>query len=55
MRLLKNQPSGWFLSILSQAIAFDALTIGLPTDSSNYFLVAARTVLTGAATFVIAL
>ena len=55
MRSPKMSPSGQVLGVLSQAIAFDALTIGLPTDSSNYFLLAERTVLTGAATLVIAL
>lgn len=48
-------PSGQVLGVLSQAIAFDALTIGPLSDTSNYFLVAVRTVFTGLATFTIPL
>ena len=32
MRLPKNQPSGWFLGILSKARAFDLLTIKRRSD-----------------------
>ncbi|MEN9956244.1 MAG: hypothetical protein RLY34_1051 [Actinomycetota bacterium] len=35
MRLPKNQPSGWFLGILSKARAFDFLTINLWADNNK--------------------
>lgn len=35
MRLPKNQPSGWFLGILSKARAFDSLTINRWADNNK--------------------